>query len=74
MITYNRNSMVKKEHVKIIAEILINLGSKVPNDLDLEKEHCLANLLYLASGDGSYKLSSDQINQIKNDEFSIDWK
>lgn len=74
MATYNRNSMVKKEHGKIIAQELINLGSKVPNDIDLDKEHCLANLLYLAAGDGSYKLTSDQINQIKSNEFSISWK
>ena len=74
MTTYINNSMVKKEHGKIIAKKLRKLGSKVPNDLDLEKEHCLANLLHLASGNGTYKLSSDQINQIKNDEFSINWQ
>jgi len=74
MTIYNRNSMVKKDHVKIIVGELEILGSKVQNDLDLEKEHCLANLLYLASGNGRYKLPSDQINQIKSEEFSIDWK
>ena len=44
------------------------------SNLDLEKEHSLANILYLATGNGTYKLSPEQINQIKNDEFSIDWK
>lgn len=49
------------------------MGSKVPENIDLEKEHCLANLLYLAVGDGSYKLTLNQIAQIKTDEFSIEW-
>lgn len=73
MRTYISSSMVKVEHAKIIKEKLKDLKSEVPQDLDLEIEHCLANLLYLAAGDGSYKLTSDQINQIKGDEFSINW-
>lgn len=74
MTTYIKSSMVKKGHGKIIAEKLDNLGSKIPNNLDLEKEHCLANLLHLASGNGKYKLSFRKINQIKDDEFSINWQ
>ena len=74
MSTYTNSSMVKKDHVKIIAEELRKLGSKVPSNLDLEKDHSLANILYLAAGNGTYKLSREQINQITNDEFSIDWK
>ena len=66
--------MVKKEHVKFIAAELSNIGSQVPHDLDLEKDHCLKNILYLATGNEAYGLSTDQINQIGNDEFSIEWK
>ncbi len=71
---YTKNSMVKKEHVKIITRKLINLGSNVPEGLSTDEEHALANLLYLAAGDGTYKLTSDQINQIKSNKFSISWK
>ena len=74
MTTYNNQSMVKKEHARIIAEELIKFGSKTPKDLDLNKEHCLANLLSLATGNGSYKLSVEKINQIQNEAFSIEWK
>ena len=74
MIRYNNQSMVKKEHARVITEELIKLGSKTPNDTDLNKEHCLANLLSLAAGNGTYKLSVEEINQIHNEEFSIDWK
>lgn len=65
--------MVKKEYVKIIDQELKKMGSKVPKNIDLEKEHCLASLLYLAAGDGSYRLTLDQIAKIKTDEFSIEW-
>lgn len=74
MTTYTNNAMVKKEHVKIISEELSNIGSRMPQDLDPEKDHCLKNILYLATGNGTYGLSTDQINQIGNDEFSIEWK
>ena len=74
MTTYNNQSMVKKEHVKFISEELIKLGSKTPENLDLEKEHCLANLLSLATGNGTYRLSVDDINKIQNEAFSIEWQ
>lgn len=74
MTIYNRNSMVKKEHVKVIANELITLGSKVANNIDLDSEHCLANILHLAVGKGTFGLSYEQINNIKSNEFSISWK
>lgn len=74
MTTYNNQSMVKKEHARIIAEELIKLGSKTPKDLDLDREHCLSNLLSLATGYGTYRLSVDAINKIQNEAFSIEWQ
>lgn len=74
MTIYTNQSMVKKEHARIIAEALIELDSKIPKDLDFKKEHSLANILSLATGNGTYKLSFDEINQIQNEEFSIEWK
>jgi len=46
MIRYNNQSMLKKEHARVITAELIKLGSKSPNDTDLNKEHCLA-IFYL---------------------------
>lgn len=66
--------MIKKEHVKIIAVELAKLGSKMPDNLDLETEHSLANLLSLACGSGSYQIEPEKLIQIRTDEFAIDEK
>ena len=68
------NSMVKKEHVKIITSKLKSLGSDVPKDISIDKAHALANILYLATGNGTHKLSIEQINQINGDDFIIKWE
>ena len=72
MIIYNENSMVKKEHVKFIESELTKLGSKVANNINLEKDHSLANLLSLACGGGKFGISLKDINSICNDEFKIE--
>tara|TARA_R110000824_G_scaffold31699_3_gene102809 strand:- start:1105 stop:1305 length:201 start_codon:yes stop_codon:yes gene_type:complete len=66
--------MVKKEHVKIVTSKLKSLGSDVPKDISIDKAHALANILYLATGNGTYKLSIEQINQISGDDFIIKWE
>lgn len=77
MVIYNENSMVTKEHAKLIADKLGTLKSKVSKKIeeDLKKgkkdEYALANLLSLACGDGTYKLEIDQIMSINNNQFSI---
>ena len=71
MIIYDEKSMVKKEHVKFISEELNELKSKIPQNLDMDNEHSLANLLSLACGGGKYRLEPNIIAQIKSDEFSI---
>jgi hypothetical protein len=77
MTIYDEKSMLKKEHVKLIADKLGSLGSKVPENLEKDlkenekNEYALANLLFLACGGGKYKLEIDQIKLINNDQFSI---
>jgi len=71
---YTRNSMVKKEHVKIITSKLKALGSDVPKDLSIDETHALANILYLATGNGTYKLPIEQINKIEGNDFTIKWE
>jgi hypothetical protein len=68
---YDEKSMVKREHVKIIVKELRELGSEIPQNLDINNEHSLANLLSLACGGGKYRLKPNKIAQIKSDEFSI---
>ncbi len=72
MTKYDEKSVVKKEHVKFIADELEKCGSKTPKDLDLKEKHSLANLLYLACGGGKYKLEKNEIMQIRNDQFYIE--
>ena len=74
MTIYTRNSMIKKEHVKIIASKLRDLGSDVPKDLSIDEAHALANMLYLATGNGTYKLPIEQINKIEGSDFTIKWE
>jgi hypothetical protein len=71
---YTRNSMVKKEHVKIITRKLRALGSDVPKDLSIDEAHALTNMLYLATGNGAYKLPIEQINKIEGSDFTIKWE
>jgi len=66
--------MVKKEHVKIITSKLKALGSDVPKDLSIDETHALANILYLATGNGTYKLPIEQINKIEGNDFTIKWE
>lgn len=78
MKTYNERSMVSKEHASFIAKKLACLCSKVPEnirkDLDEGKQdkYALANLLALACGGSTYKLTKDNILLIKNEYFSIE--
>lgn len=66
------NAMVKKEHIKYIHEQLQKLNSKVPYELEKsEKDHALCNVLSLACGGGTFSVSLEEINNIKNEEFSI---
>lgn len=80
METYTQYSMVTKENAKWISNKLNELGSKVQQhveaDLDDEADNkiALANLLYLACGASAYRLSKEQILQIKNDKFRIETK
>jgi len=71
MTEYTESSMVKKEHVKFIANKLTNLKSKIPEGIDKNEEHALANLLYLAYGGGKYGLEKDKIITISDGTFSI---
>jgi len=71
MTTYTKTSMVKKEHVKFIESELKKLGSKLADNITKEKEHSLADLLYLACGGGAFGISLADINSIGNNEFNI---
>ena len=66
--------MVKKEHVKIITSKLKALGSDVPIYLKIDETHALADILYLATGNGKYKLPIEQINKIEGNDFTIKWE
>lgn len=73
MTIYTNSSMVPKKHVIEIDKQLQQFGSKVDKNL-LEAEsthHILANVLFLACGEGAYSISIDQINSIKHSEFEI---
>lgn len=74
---YKENSMVKKDHAKLIAEKLVDLGSNVPKSIrdDLSQgeknEYSLALLLSLACGGSTHKLTMNEILQINNESFLI---
>lgn len=72
--TYKDTDMIKQKHAKIIEKELIKLGSKIPEEMNLNlyKKHSLAQLLRLACGGGTYALKSEDIASIRNSEFSID--
>jgi len=75
---YNEKSMVEKDHAKLIANKLVDLGSKVPQSVEQdlsqgkEKEYPLALLLSLACGGSTHKLTMENILQINNESFSIE--
>lgn len=66
--------MVNKEHVKIITRKLRALGSDVSKGLSIDEAHALANVLYLATGNGTYKLPIEEINKIEGSDFTIKWE
>ncbi len=72
MTEYTESMMVLPEHIIEIDKQLRKLGSKVKvSCLDDGEKHVLANVLYLACGDGTFGISLDAINSIKHDEFTI---
>jgi len=74
MDTYTKQSMVKQKHINQIERQLIKLGSALPQGFDKTKDRALGNILKLATGDGTYKLSPELINKISSEEFEIIWK
>ncbi len=64
--------MVKSDDITEINKQLQKLGSKVPNNCLDGQEHALANILYLACGGGTFGISLSDINNIQNNNFSID--
>jgi hypothetical protein len=66
--------MVKKEHVKIITSKLKALGSDAQKELSINETHALANILYLATGNGTYNLPVEQINKIEGNDFTMKWE
>jgi len=66
--------MVKSEHIKVIAIELEKLGSKLPENLDMDSDHSLANILSLACGGGSYQIEPEKLIQIRTEEFAFDEK
>ncbi len=71
MITYQHTNMVKADHIKVINKSLKKMGSKVQEDCLDGENHSLANILHLACGGGTYRISIENINSISNDEFNI---
>lgn len=71
---YTNTSMVKQKHIHEIERQLIKLGSALPQGFDKTKDRALGNILSLATGDGTYKVSLELINKISSDEFEIKCK
>lgn len=68
---YDKNTMVCSKHITEINKQLAQLGSKVPKEFLDGNEHILANILNLACGGGTYGITLEKINSIKNNEFEI---
>ncbi|MFT4851227.1 MAG: hypothetical protein ACI83B_003792 [Sediminicola sp.] len=76
MDTYTNESMVKQKHINEIERQLIKLGSALPQNFDKTKDRALSNILRLATGDGTNKVSLELINKISSEkfEFKIKWE
>lgn len=68
---YDRDEMIRAEHIKEIDKQLKKLGSKVDEKLLDGEAHILSNVLNLACSGGSYGLSLNKINSIGNNEFQL---
>ncbi len=68
---YDKNSMISSKDIAEINKQLVKLESKVPKEFLDGNEHALANVLSLACGGGTYGITSEKINSIKNNEFEI---
>jgi hypothetical protein len=64
--------MIKTKDIVEIHKQLQKLGSKVSDNCLDGKEHALANILHLACGGGTFGVSLNDINDIKNNNFSIE--
>jgi hypothetical protein len=76
MDTYTNESMVKQKNINEIERQLIKLGSALPQNFDKTKDRALGNILSLATGDGTNKVSLELINKISSEkfEFKIKWE
>ena len=72
MVIYSNNLMVEHKHILEIDKQLKQYGSKVKESF-LNGDHCLANVLNLACGSGTYGITLDKINSIQTNEFKIDY-
>ena len=64
--------MIDPNHIKDIHQQLLNIGSKVPDSCLDDNPHVLRNILRLACGGGTYKVSdSKAIENIKTNQFNI---
>jgi hypothetical protein len=74
MEVYTNTSMVKQRHIDEIESQLKNLKSALPKNFDKAKDRALSNILFLATGNGKYRISIESVNKISSDEFKIIWK
>jgi hypothetical protein len=73
MVIYSKNLMVEHKHIVEIDKQLKQFGSKVGDSFLDGDSHCLANVLNLAYGSGTYGITLDKINSIQTNEFKIDY-